>query len=175
MPVPRRNAAAVLDVDLERSWLEGLIEALDTERIAIDEPGRLFRVKGRDRWIEPRLVSFSPTEQSLRVPWSDVGLRIRVYLKVESKGAPGQKQQTLSEVVDEVRRVVDPRRTTANFVAGLTIIKDCDGAEVGLLQCSPPSESRAYNQSATIRGDELTGLDVAVLTIACKLTSNVCA
>jgi hypothetical protein len=162
--------AAILDVDLERSWLDALVEGLDAE-LAIDQPGLIFRAKGRDRWVEPRLVSFSPVEANLRVPWEDVGLQVRCFVKVEAKG---ERQLTLSEVVDEVRRVIDPRRRATNNPAGIIRIRNCDGGEVGILQCSPPSERRAYNQSAKIRGDQLEGLDVATLTVPCKLTSNVC-
>ena len=172
MALIRRNAPAVLDVDLERSWLDALIERLNTELIAIDQPGKLFAVKGRDRWIEPRLITFDPTEADLRVPWSDVGLQVRCFVKVEAKG---ERQLVLSEVVDEVRRVIDPRRRAKNNPAGLIEVRNCDGEEVGILQCSPPSERRAYNQTAKIRGDQLEGLDVAILTVPCKLTSNVCA
>ena len=172
MPVIRRNAPAVLDVDLERSWLDDLVERLNTERIAIDQPGLIFRPKGRDRWVEPRLMGFAPGEGSLRVSWEDVTLRVRCFVLVEAKG---ERQLTLSEVVDEVRRVIDPRRRTAQSPAGIVRIKDCDGTEVGILQCSPPSERRAYNQSVNIRGVDVAGLDVAILTITCKLTSNVCA
>lgn len=172
MPLLRRNAPAILDVDLERSWLDELLERLDTERIAVDQPGLLFRVKGRDRWIEPRLISYSPQELNLRAPWEDVGLQVRCFVHVEAKG---ERQLTLSEVVDEVRRVIDPRRAAPNNPAGVLKVRDCDGQEVGILQCSPPSERRAYNQTARIRGDQLEGLDVAILTVPCKLTSNVCA
>lgn len=171
MPVRRRITPPVLDVDLERSWLDHLVEHINTERLAIDEPGKLFAVKGRDRWIEPRLMRFSPTERSLRVPFDDVTMRVICYVKVESKGA---RQLVLSEVIDEVRRVLDPRRSTKNLVSGVLRVKNCDGEEVGILQCSPPSESRAYNQTASIRGDQLVGLDLAILTVPCKLTSNVC-
>jgi len=162
---------AVLDVDLERSWLDSLRAGLD-DALAIDEPGMLFRAKGRDRWVEPRMVAWNFSELDIRRrPWSDVSLQVRCFVKVEAKG---ERQLTLSEVVDEVRRVIDPRRVTSNSTAGVLRITDCDGQEVGILQCSPPSERRAYNQSQRIRGDQLEGLDVAILTVPCKLTSNVC-
>ena len=69
----------ILDVDLERSILDELRERLaanrdktaedqatDQHALAIDEPGLMFRVKGRDRWIEPRLTEFSPQLGSVR-------------------------------------------------------------------------------------------------------------
>lgn len=171
MPIQRRSAPAILDVDLERSWLDELVGRLDTETLAIDQPGLIFRPRGRDRWVEPRLVSFAPNEKSMRVPWDDVGMQVRCFVKVEAKG---ERELTLSELVDEVRRIIDPRRRAANNPAGTVDIKNCDGLKVGLLQCSPPAERRAYNQTVNIRGVQVEGLDLAILTVPCKLTSNVC-
>lgn len=170
-PGIRRFAPAVLDLDLERSWLDDLVAKLDG-KLAVDQPGLIFRVKGRDRWIEPRLVAFSPGEGDLRDRWEDVTMQVRCFVKVEAKG---ERQLTLSEVVDEVRRIIDPRRATKQLRSGLVEVRDCDGQKVGILQCSPASERRAYNQSVRIRGDQVEGLDVAVLTVPCKLASQVCA
>lgn len=173
MPPP---SPAVLDVDLERSWIESLNENL--RDLPIDNPSRLFRVKGKRRWIEPRILSIEPTEGSLRQAWDVVVLQIRCFVVVEAKGEPQRHGRelgwVLSEVVDEVRRVIDPRRTVRGYVAGVLRIRDCDGQEVGILQCSPASERRAYNQSVRIRGDQVPGLDVATLTVPCRLTSNIC-
>ncbi|HEU01434.1 hypothetical protein LCGC14_0273410 [marine sediment metagenome] len=158
----------VLDVDLERSWLDELVERLDTETLAIDLPGLIFRAKARNRWVEPRLLNRFPSEADLRAPWEDLTLQVRCFVKVEAKG---ERALTLSEVVDEVLGIIDPRRRTAKNLAGIIRIRDCDGIEVGILQCRPVSERRAYNQQVNIRGDDLAGLDVAILTVPCKLTS----
>ena len=171
MPLLRRTAPAILDVDLERSWLEHLIEKLDTEKIAIDQPGLIFRAKGRDRWVEPRLMAFNPTEQSTRSPISEATVRVNCFVLVEPKG---ERQLVLSEVVDEVRRVIDPRRTSKNLVAGVSDIKDCDGLRVGIFKCSPPTERRAYNQTVNIRGVQVEGLDVAILTATCRVENLIC-
>ena len=165
---------AILTIDLERSWLDSLAVGLDPTAsetgsgtgIAIDEPGKLFRVRGLDRWMEPRFTSYGPAREALRGEPIDVVFTIRIFVKVEAKG---ERQLVLSEVVDEVRRLIDPLRGARPLS-----ITDVDGRTVGLLEYDPPTETRAYNQTETIRGDSIPGLDSATLSVGGRLTGVVC-
>ncbi|MDX1450526.1 MAG: hypothetical protein R3246_15870, partial [Acidimicrobiia bacterium] len=87
-------------------------------------------------------------------------------VKTEAKG---ERALVLSEVVDEVRKAMDLR-----FGARPIPITNCDGEAIGALACNPPVEGRSYNQQETIRGDVIPGLDIATLTVACKLSAVPC-
>lgn len=159
---------ALADVDLERSFLDEFRERIGIGEpgLAIDDPGVMFRVKGRDRWVSPRLVSFAPAERSVRGAYDAVTWSITCCLKVEAKG---ERRLVLSEIVDVVRRAVDPR-----YAAKAMVIKQEDGTAVGILQFSPPAEARSYNQSVRVRGDSIPGVDFATLTVPCRLDASGC-
>ncbi len=162
---------AVLDEDLERSLLNAFRERMPAEKppkegVALDLPGTMFRIKGRSRWVELRLVSIIRREVSARGVPDDVLVRAVCYQKVEAKG---NKELALSQLVDITRRAIDTR------LRALPIrIINGDGQEVGVLNCGPVSESRAYNITAQVRGDSIPGLDSATLTVPCKLDGSPC-
>jgi hypothetical protein len=161
---------------LEGSFLDGLKERLGAPEqggeapapaLAVDEPGLLFRAKGRDRWVEPRLSAVEPLEFGTAGTQDEVVWVVRCFAKVEAKG---ERRLTLSGVVDAVRAALDPRRGAP----AMSVLDEETKAVVGVLQFRGIAESRAYNQTAQVRGDSLPGLDVATLTVASLLDSGSC-
>ena len=170
----------IWDTDMERSWIAYLVQAMGPEktdlegedpgtieRPPMDLPGMVFRVRASWLWVEPRLVAVRPSESSLRSPIIPVTLRVRCFVKIEAKGYP--IPYALSELVDKVRGAIDPR-----FGCRPIPITNRDGERVGTLQFGPPDEQRLYNQQMTVRGDNIPGLDVAVLTIPAVLSPELC-
>lgn len=156
---------AVLDADLERSFVAEFISRLGS-MIEVDEPGKMFRARGKDRWVEPRLTEISELTESRGNPSDVVVWTIRCFVKIEAKG---ERDGALSELTDAVKATIDPR-----CGADTIPITDTNGVQVGTFQAITLNQTRSYNQSFSIRGDpSIPGLDLATLTVSGLL--NVCS
>lgn len=163
----------ILDTDLERSFLDEFKTRLGKALAGdVDEPGLSFRAKGRDQWFEPRLTEVRPEQSAIRGRPVAVLWVVRCHVKVEGKGG---KRLVLSQLVDAVRKALDPHLAAKPIRVHAKPIDGSDvGPEVGVLQIGTPSEVRGYNGTVQVRGDSIPGIDSATLTFPCQLDRSKC-
>lgn len=169
---------AFTEEDVERALFAHLREApsgvragvrgLDAAGISVDLPGERFspeRVPGDGRWVEPRITAVDREEQGRPEEEFDrVEVRLRCFVKVLEKGG---RFLELARLADLVRDLVDSTRSAA-----AAPIRDRDGRDVGRLQFGPCRTERFYDLTESIKGVEVPGVDVAILTTTMLATGD---
>jgi len=147
------------------SWFDAHFEGAKefANRVAVHKSGTRFEERTK-LWVWPRISTVDRTSQPGRY-----GDEIEVfvleticYAKVQPKG---NKLLILSNLVDEVRRLVD----ITQQAPGQKIL-NAKNEVIGVVAFGPANESRFYDQSVSIGSVTIPGVDFSQLRTRCVIS-----
>jgi len=128
-------------------------------------PGEKFNER-TEQWVEVRIVSIDRSNNDrYQEAFELYDVQVTCYYKTDSKASVFGR---LSRLVDSVRLLVDSSMRSPAAV----IRSSQDGSQAGLIDFGAASESRQYNQDVSIEGVGVPGVDLAVLTTRCTVSSG---
>lgn len=139
---------------------EGFADAVHLHR-----PGALFPERN-EVWIYPRISSFTRAV-GVRPRRGEEHDRLVLVCSCHVKNPPGGREDKLelSKLADAVRTVID-----AGERAGAAKILDDERRTIAIVDFGPANEVRTYQQSVSVGGISIPGVDSAVLTVACEIS-----
>ena len=156
---------------MRSSWVEQ--STFDHLESVLDLPARAVfwrpceRFSDRtDAWVEPRIVRVDRTKSRPGEEFEHYTFAFVCYLKTDQKG---ERFLQLSALADSVRDAVD---YTQN--ASPVKIRDDGASVVGLLEWGPAQESRRFNQTVNMAGEQIPGVDLVTIASRCQLTRGTC-
>jgi hypothetical protein len=157
-------------VFVERALYDWFAEEYDQpegfgDEVHLHRPGAAFPDR-TERIVFPRIVSIERAV-GVRPRRGEEHDQVTIQVGVHVKNPAGGREdlEELSRLVDKVRNVVD-----ATERAGAAKILDDENRVVGIVDFGPASETRSYNDSVSIGGITLPGVDSAVLTVTCEVS-----
>ena len=155
---------------VERALYRWLDEEFDkpqgfADAVHLHRPGQIFEDRF-ERFVFARITSFERAV-GVRPRRGEEHDRLTITVGVHVKNPPGGREDPLelSKLVDKVRNVVD-----ATERAGAAKVHDDENRVVAIVDFGPADEQRAYNESVSVGGITVPGVDSAVLTIACEVS-----
>ena len=157
--------------DVERSlyrWFEEEHDAPEgfADAVHVHKPGALFPERF-ELWIFPRIAGFTRGVGPTRARRGEEHDQLELVVSCHVKNPPGGREDPfeLSRLVDTVRAVVD-----ASERATAAKVYDVAGQTIAVMDFGPADETRSYNESVSVGGITVPGVDSAVLTITCELS-----
>ena len=159
--------AEIEDLMAAETWFTAQ-EAVDkgfADEIHVHRPGALFPER-TELWIYPRISSFARA-QGVRPRRGEEHDQVVLIVSCHVKNPPGGREdlEELSKLTDVARAVVD-----ATERAGAAKILDETNTTIAIVDFGAANESRSYQESVTVGGISIPGVDSTVLTVVCEIS-----
>lgn len=135
------------------------------EEVYLHRPGAMFPERN-EVWIYPRIDSYTPAV-AVRPRRGEQHGQLSLVVSCHVKNPPGGREDLLelSKLEDSVRAVID-----AGFRAGAAKILDGARRTVGVVDFGVATALRTYQESVSVGGITVPGVDSSVLTVACEIS-----
>lgn len=135
------------------------------DEVHLHRPGQLFPER-TELWIYPRMQSFERAV-GVRPRRGEEHDQLTLVVSCHVKNPPGGREdlEELSKLVDSVRAVCD-----ATERAGAAKILDDENRTIGIVDFGAASEELSYQESVSVGGITVPGVDSAVLTVVCEIS-----
>ncbi len=135
------------------------------DEVQLHRPGALFPER-TELWIYPRVDSYVPAAAVRPRRGEQHGqLSLTVSCHVKNPAGGREDLEELVKLEDSVRAVID-----ASFRAGAAKILDDERRTIGIVDFGVASSARSYQESVSVGGITVPGVDSSVLTVVAEIS-----